>query len=230
MSWEVIVIGEEHDLLLLQDAFKSPTISIQRLEDRWILKSSSLDAIADHNDVLKKGQETLDMISGASKLAIGLRTPLSVGYVIKRNEDGTGHIFVTLRDTIRISDRVRITVKDTSGDVVYESRSEDQVPIWIDVAERDANVASVLRLLGTKELDWVNLYRIYEVIKSDVGDLVNTGWTTKTILSRFTGTANSPAIIGDEARHGVSLFEKPMKLPSMSLSEARAIMSGIVHN
>lgn len=230
MKWEVIVVGDEHDLLQLQEAFKSPNMNIQRSEDRWILNSTSLDTITDHNEVSEKGQELLDIISGASKLTIGLRTPLTVEYVILRNEDGSGHIFVTVNDTIRIRDQVSITLTDASGEVVYESRPADQVPTWIEVAQRDAKVSRVLKLLGTKDLDWVNLYRIYEIIKDDIGDLVSSGWTSKTILSRFTGTANSPAIIGDEARHGVPLSEKPMKLPSMSLSEARAFITGVVHN
>jgi len=32
-------------------------------------------------------------------------------------------------------------------------------------------VAKALRLFGTKEHDWVGLYRLYEVIEEDVGNI-----------------------------------------------------------
>lgn len=88
----------------------------------------------------------------------------------------------------------------------------------------------MLRIFADGALDWVKLYRILEIVGLDVGDLdsiaVN-GWATKAALRLFKHTANSPAAVGLDARHGAETTAPP-KQP-MTISEASALISSIVH-
>ena len=65
--------------------------------------------------------------------------------------------------------------------------------------------ANVLRIVSRGPLDWVNLYRILEIIAANVGGLgavASNGWATEQSLKLFTPTANSPDAVGLSARHG----------------------------
>lgn len=79
-------------------------------------------------------------------------------------------------------------------------------------------------------LDWVNLYRIFEIVACDSGglDAINANaWATKASMKLFKHTANSPGALGLDARHGTETTQPP-KQP-MTISEARALVNSIVH-
>jgi len=75
---------------------------------------------------------------------------------------------------------------------------------------------------------WDTLYKIFEVIEGDVGRLIlDLKWMSKTQKRRFTQTAQSPQVIGDEARHGRQK-EQPPKKP-MPLQEAIDMITQTTH-
>lgn len=91
----------------------------------------------------------------------------------------------------------------TRADGSLESSRDDTFEAVTDLATKDATVSRALRLFGSDVHDWVNLYRIYEIIESDMGGLIamiNLGWTSKLRVSNFKHTANSVSAAGDEAR------------------------------
>jgi len=82
-------------------------------------------------------------------------------------------------------------------------------------------------LRNADDLDWVDMYRLYEVIQEDVGrPMHELGWASRNELERFVRTANSPDAAGDKARHGVARTDPPRK--PMSLSHARELIDRIV--
>lgn len=74
---------------------------------------------------------------------------------------------------------------------------------FIALALIDVAVAKALRLFS-QDSDWVNLYRIFEIIREDMpkGRIHALGWATGKEIDTFTRSANDPAITGDFARHG----------------------------
>ena len=87
--------------------------------------------------------------------------------------------------------------------------SQPDISKFIPLALGDKTVAKALRLCS-RELDWVNLYRIYEVISEDMG-----GLTGKEIKKIFKGSANNSNVTGDYSRHGkmnVGTPEETMRL------------------
>ena len=80
------------------------------------------------------------------------------------------------------------------------------------IAGKSEAVARVLCLHGNDKLDWVNLYRIFEIICGDVGGsdaIAASIWASKAAIRRFKHTANSPGAIGDESRHGSERDQPP---------------------
>ena len=174
--------------------------------------------------------EIIEWLNGASKLTLNSRKPISISSIEKVHDDGKKEIFVSVTDTINIRDSFSISITD-KDEKTTEIHMADPISDWIAIANNDNNAAKVLRLVGAKQLDWVGLYRIFEVIENDVGKIdhiVDNGWATKASIKRFKHTANSPASIGDDARHGKEATSPPPK--PMSLSEGKSLVENIIHN
>jgi hypothetical protein len=101
-------------------------------------------------------------------------------------------------------------------------------PRYAKVAEEDADVADVLRILGQADpLDWYDLYKVWEILEQAVGgwkQVENQGWVTKPAINRFTASADHPGLSGDAARHARVKGNSPRSALRMPLSEADAMM------
>src|SRR6266478_3211266 len=50
----------------------------------------------------------------------------------------------------------------------------------IDAALHNPRVAKALRILGSRQPTWHNLYNVFEIVQSDVGGkIIKAGWATK---------------------------------------------------
>lgn len=96
----------------------------------------------------------------------------------------------------------------------HQLLSSELVPL----ALKNIAVAKVLRL-SNREMDWVNLYRIYEIIKEDAGI------KTTPEVDRFKGSANNSFVTGDNSRHGKIKSKEPKK--TMHISEAEQFIKRI---
>jgi hypothetical protein len=79
--------------------------------------------------------------------------------------------------------------------------------------------------------DWINLYKVYEVVRDDVGGkhvLVRNGWATADDIRRFTETAQSPQLLGDAARHAGR--KRPPPPDPMTLDGAKALIGAMVRS
>ena len=230
MEWLAFITGEGSDLEDLCKSLSSSELSIIKEEQGFVLKSKDFDSLKDAKDVKSRASEILVLISGAARLALGMRRPLSVVYIVKVRDDGTRDLFIEVSDTITVHAGVTVSVLGADG-TIQEVHQVSPIPSWVAVAQRDTDVAKALRLFGAGTHDWVNLYRIYEVVENDVGsisNIVKKGWATRKAIERFKHTANSPGAIGDESRHGKQA-SKPPKAP-MTLSEAKSLVETVLHN
>jgi len=85
----------------------------------------------------------------------------------------------------------------------------------IQLALKDKVVAKALRL-ASRDFDWINLYRIYEIIKEDGYSLPDKEFTT------FTASANNSSVSGDDSRHGKMNSKKLKK--TMDLTTAKYLI------
>jgi len=230
MEWFVRIIGDINDLDELSKSLKSPELSISHDGESYILKTDEFNLLDDKEKVRNKAVEIISLINGAAGLTLGIRTPIEVSHVVKLNDDGTQEIFVCISNTITLRDSISICIHRGDG-TIEEIHQSDPIPNWISIAKKDNTVAKALRLFGSGAYDWVNLYRIYEVIEGDMGGLKNIvkeGWATKKMLNRFTHTANSPGAIGDDSRHGTESTTPPRD--PMLLSEAKSFVITLFHS
>lgn len=239
MRWSVSLSGDTTDLEELAKALNNGFATIRRQElhqsgaaivHEFRLESELFDSISNYDSLIEKAEEFVGWLNGGIRLALDSRKPIKISGVERIDGDDKKTLFVSFIETNEPRDLVSFSTTDKNGETTVFNVA-DPVREWIRLADRDSNVATLFRLIAGKSLDWVGLYRIYEVILKDVGNkdaIVKNGWATEASLGRFKHTANSPASIGDEARHGKETTAPPTK--PMNFSEARSLVENIIHN
>jgi hypothetical protein len=116
---------------------------------------------------------------------------------------------------------------DSSSFSIQLEGGQDIIPIlefesWMKLAEEDEIVKNVFRQITEFDHNWINLYKVYEIVEKNAGKKKIEQWITKDKIRQFKHTANSQSAIGDDARHGVD-HNDPPKEP-MSLYEADALI------
>ena len=109
---------------------------------------------------------------------------------------------------------------------------EPEGPRYLALASSNKDVAELLTLVGNANtLSWVELYKVYEIIRDAVGGgkkgLIATGWITKEELSAFTGTANHPHTSGPDGRHARGPGGTPTK--TMTIEESRRVIRDLAN-
>jgi hypothetical protein len=230
MRWEVQITGDAHDLEKLSASLTSGDTRILKRDNEYFLDGTLFHPLGSVEDVRTTAEELVTLLSGAAALSLESRTPIRVANVAQVSDTGEHHINVWVHETISFGDSWTVTKVSADG-TTETSRPGDVIPHWLKVAQRNSNVAKVLRLLGDSPRDWVSLYRIFEVIEANVGGLDGIcaqGWASKVAMRRFKHTANSPKAIGDSARHGSESTDPPSR--PMDLGEVRSLIRSVVHS
>lgn len=229
--WVVQLAGDASDLAALAQSLTGNDINISHDGQDYVLMSDQFTAGDDVSAVRQKAEGLVAVLNGASRLALDAINSIRVGAVYRRREDGKRDIFVFPEPAVIRFRAFAPTVKLTHADgTVEEFHPADPVKQWASVALSNDAVANVFRIFAGGTLDWVNLYRIVEIVASDVGglDAIDAnGWATKSSMRLFKQTANSPGALGLDARHGAETTQPP-KHP-MTISEARSLVNSIVH-
>jgi hypothetical protein len=90
-------------------------------------------------------------------------------------------------------------------------------------------VGEVFDLVGKSQLDWIDLYKVYEIVREEGGGIEGVekkGWATKRKQSAFTASANRKDVSGDDARHARSQSPKTPR-ETMTIHEARVFIRGL---
>jgi len=230
MRWQVQLIGDSSDLAALSESLTGPDINISHDGKEYILTSSLFDETEDAQAIKKKADNIFAFLNGGMRIALDAVQTLAIGSVYHQNDKGG-------RDITVFTDPLVIMVRVTSPTVclthvdgtVEKYHPADPIEKWTLLALRDMAVADVMTIISFGNLDWVNLYRILEIIKKDAGGIegvVNNGWGVKSAIKLFKHTACSPGAVGLEARHGAENTQPP-KNP-IPISEARAMISSII--
>ncbi len=224
MAWEVQLTGDPTDLQMLADTFTGGAIQIAQSGKEYVLRSSQFERLDSAASVRESAIELVTALSGSARLALGAQEAIDVGAAVYRvGPDGKRDITVLVGQAVLHARALPITV--VHGTQIH--RPADPISKWLPLVTQDLVVAKALRLRNAGDLDWVDLYRLYEVIENDVGHLMHQlGWASRNELERFARTANSVAAAGDKARHGVERTDPPRK--RMSLSHARELIDRIM--
>jgi hypothetical protein len=233
--WEVQIQGHASDLEHLARHFTAPPIVVvKHQQDGYLLTSDTFATRAKAEDVRADGEQQLEILNGVLRFARSSHTRLTAGTVFRRYNDGTRDVFVHLRDGLLVRAELgELTVTTTGSDGVTQVPVVPPPPRSVAItrlALGDQSVAKALRLFGNGATDWVDLYRLHEVMEADVGGerkLIHRGWGSARQLKRFKHSANSVTVAGNAARHGAEPGDPP-KNP-MSIDEAQAYVSYVLH-
>ncbi|MCA1789712.1 MAG: hypothetical protein LC667_07600 [Thioalkalivibrio sp.] len=193
-----------------------------------LLRVPELDPISDVRVVRSEAQSYLDSLSGVAKLILGWDSPLKVGHILRRHPDGRADRFLEV-ESLRVETRISpVTLRVTRADGSVEERGPAyEARPWLRKARASESARRVLRLISEPDLNWVDLYRIMEIIHGDAGSSIHQ-WVSRKKLKRFKTTANSVGAVGDDARHGHETTVPPEK--PMTLVEAKRLISGLARD
>jgi hypothetical protein len=220
VTWKAYVQGDSIDLDILLQLFPGGTgdIAVNRTDRGEYFETARLDPYTDGGELHREAARVLRDLNGLARILDGSYRPV---ILVGRYEDERRHeVQVVAVDTIEVRSQVG-TVTVTGGEPAPPPPPPPG-PRFFELAARHANVSEAVAITGTAStLGWIELYKLYEIVRDDVGrgkqGLVDAGWITSDELSAFTASANRPDVSGDDARHarmGGSGPNKTMSLPT----------------
>jgi hypothetical protein len=231
MTWMVQLAGDTSDRSALAQSLTGTDLNVSHDGQDYVLTSDRFAPADDAVAVRQNAEDMVALLNGGSRLALDTTQSIRVGAVYRRRADGLRDAFIFPEPLVLRFRAISPTVKVTHVDgTVEEFHPADPVKPWLALAFANEAVAKVFRILSSGTLDWVNLYRIFEIIAADVGGLdsiASNGWGTKTSMQLFKRTANSPGVLGLDARHGAETTQPPPK--PMLIAEARTLINSIIH-
>jgi hypothetical protein len=131
-----------------------------------------------------------------------------------------------LADTVTARSRAYAATVSIDGEPVPQPPPPG--PRDVQVAGVDANVTEALEILGRADPapDWIDLWKVFEVVRDAVPGLEHKGWISKADLSAFRASANRPDVSGADARHARMPASPPKR--TMTVGEARALIGVLV--
>ena len=201
------------DTKAIKESLENFDCSVVVENDQVVIITSSLVVgdidLLNSNNIWEAGlriTEFIDIINGAAIVEGVILNHISLLKVVYENPEGKQLILGNVGRMEGILPGVRIDKPDISK--------------IIPLALKDEAVAKALRL-SSRELDWANLFRIYEVIKEDIGKFPK---DIHSMLNIFTTSANKSSIVGDSARHGTIKDKGKQPKKIMSYPDAKFLI------
>jgi len=228
MNWVVYMAGEAKIFGELSEVFKRiDGYEINKDDHGFFLTSNEFESLNDAGEIKKRAEILFNRINSSLKLLGGGFTSLSVSSIDQIRPDGSRIMGMFLQEGIAFSASARNSIIKSDGTAIDEDIStfdHDVLRKTIIVAPMDPAVEEVLNRLKQQPLDWVNLFRIYEIIKKDAGKMI-LKWATQGEIKNFSHTAQSPEAIGSQARHGIETSTPPTN--PMSFDKAKDLIGTI---
>jgi len=201
----------------------SDEFSLITENSKYYLTSSHWESLTNTSDVYWEATKILQDISAVAMISFPGFPRLKPDTICEVDEEGKRHNRVALSATINVGSSCSVSIELEGGQDIIPSLEFES---GRKLAEEDEIVKNVFRQITDFDHNWINLYKVYEIVKKDAGKQNNIDriqqWITKKKISQFTHTANSQSAIGDDARHGVDEKDPPKE--PMSLSEADALI------
>jgi hypothetical protein len=216
-EWLIKLKGERSDLEDLPSLLATSDLRVTQEGEAFYLKAPELNRLDSEHEVIPRAKDLLSIVSAAASLHFQSFTVLEISDLIMIDENGIRHEHMYLAPAAGLRHKWLGTTKDDDS-LVPANRSLN-VDYLVRLSVQFKVVADSLQFF--REDSWVSLFKVYEIIRDELGGdrkLTQTKWTTKATLSRFTHTAQSEDILGAEARHASKKYGTP-KVP-MSKFEA----------
>lgn len=221
--------GHNFDLITLAELFREGRPAVAVDDDGHYLSFVAPDELLDDGARLYKiASSLLRQVNGVARvLRSDFRPVALVGHF--HDEVGRQHA-VVLAETAEA--RARVFSPSVAVDGQQATALPAPGPGYLELAGTHPDVAEALALLGEAgpAPDWVELFKVLEIVRDNVGGLKplkRQGWVAASDLDAFTASANRPDISGVQARHART-SPKPPRKRTMTLIEARQMIDGLV--
>jgi hypothetical protein len=212
-SWWVRLSGRPSDLQRLRELFDSGDPNVLEEDGSYFLRAAGFAAWSQPEEIRLHADRLLTCMNGIAGISASHYQPVQVeGEVIEFDQGTTRrHLSVTAKLELRWA------IEGPTRPAPHEAGR------WLALAQQDQDVADALRFLVAP--DWFNLYKVYEIIKKDVGGqkpLQQMAPKLAAGLRQFIATANHPSLLGDRARHART--EGSPNMTPMALAEAQQLV------
>ena len=223
-EWRVLLEGEAFDLEDLPALTLGCTIEVLMDEDgTYFLRSPELRTELGSEEIRGRAAALVRSVNGVGRLRRPDHRPVRPHALAYAHESGERQVFSWESAEMRFKGSV-VSMKVTHRDGTDEYLDVDVEPAtaWLK-ASRDPDVTEVLGLLSTFPLDWMSLFKIFEIIRPEA---LAAGWCSKAESSSFRAGANRPEVSGESARHARMGGDPPARW--MTLEEGRAFIVELV--
>jgi len=228
--WLVRLEGHHFDLEMLNAKVQAEDLRIEKRGDRYYLESEAFRNLKKSADVRSAAAEVLELLNGAARVFRGRYEPVRLSGEILEITDGQERTNIVIEPESLVS---RMRIGGTA--VVAEGKASSsagtpstEVTDLVKTALNDRTVADVLHFMSLEQT-WINLSKVWELVKEDMGYRNAVKRFGDPQIKRFTGTAQSRKIVGDAARHaGLKKYPGPGKRTPMTLREARRFITDVV--
>jgi hypothetical protein len=228
-EWLVTLSGDSFDLDFLPRLLQSPGCTVGKEGDTYYLRSQEFSTLEDAGDVKRRADELLRTLKGAAAAALHEDIESVSVHGISREEDSGGpRTQFIFPGPVVFRGRARVIANLTNATGPTDATGPSVLDWWMEVGTRDSPVAEALACFASGESDAVNLWKVYEIIREDVGGkerVVSSGWATGDEIDVFRHTVNCPAALGRRARHAA---RKCSESEHMSLKEAYSLVGKVL--
>jgi hypothetical protein len=223
--WLIRLQGERFDTEELPRWFPSGDVFAFEEDGAVYLSGAFFEKHNQAVEVLRAARETLGELSAVIKLVTpNHRTPDVDTTVLRSTVDGVRvkhHIFEVEPGHFRMKGGAALTLPGSQADELTQAQRLHRA------AKSSPHLMEALRLWSDPESSWPRLYRALEELETELGSRVDqAGLCHAKERERFTRTANTAEVAGQDARHGSGRFKAP---PSpMSLAEAREFIRSVI--
>jgi len=217
-------MGHSFDLDTVAGLFQDGEPSVCNAEGDYYLQSSEFDDLDAAADVKARAEILLVRVNGIGRVLDPSYRPVELTGRFITPDGGSAVVLAVVAAEARI--RAQSVGLVVNGEPV--SPPPPRGPKYVALARNDTNVAEALAHIASG-LDLVSLYKVYEVIRDDLGDLraiLDAGLASRNEISRFTAGANRPEASGPAARHARFSGDGPRN--PMDQSEARRFTLDLV--
>ena len=221
--------GHPFDMEMLRDLFPrgSGADWFGEDQDGTFFVSAPLEDIAEAGDRHRAAERALVRAVGLGRLLDSNLHPVTL---TGRHVDSVGIHQVIAADTAVV--RMSAGTPTVLNDGVPVEKPPPTAPDYLALADTTPAVAEVLDLVGRSDLSWIDLYKVYEIIRHEAGgdaSIESNGWANIREQGAFRASANREDVSGSAARHARASGQQRPKL-TMTLPEAQAFIRRLTTN
>ena len=222
--WKVRFFGLSNDSFDFLNELTEDTFSIKNVEHKGSSFTEYYLHLENHDEedatkILEKAEIELQVYSSLLKLN-NLKCEIKVDFPCKVHDDGTETVFMSFFDTICITDEAFAVTND---EIIIDAQKQkiDSYKVILQNAFAKEINKELIILLG-KEINWINAYKIYEILKTHF--IAENELKKDSTLKYFAHSANSPKAIGvGEARHAIQRTENPKQIADLKQAHKKMV-------